>query len=88
MRTEVRLLARLADFCVALIQCPMYNPKFIEDNNFYSFRFSNGFTYDIPKESISSNEQLNEWLLHLKSKIWFTEKLESDFVSSAVFTYK
>lgn len=65
----------------------MYNPVFKEEENFYCFIFSNGFSYDIPKETIKNSDQMNEWLMHLRSKVWFSEKLESDFVDAAIFTY-
>lgn len=66
----------------------MYDPRFKEEDIFYCFVFNNGFSYDIPKETIKDKDSLNEWLMHLRSKIWFSTKLESDFVSAAIFTFK
>lgn len=65
----------------------MYNARFKESETFYFFEFSNGFTYDIPKETIKSKEQLNEWIMHLRTKLWFSKELEADLIDASVFSF-
>ena len=60
----------------------MYNAKFVEDAEFYTFVFDNGFTYDIVKSVCATREQLAGWIEHLQEKTWFDYVLETDFTKA------
>lgn len=57
----------------------MKNPKLRNTKTCYTFEFSNGFTYDVPKEMMRTKQQFVDWYSHLSGKNWFTEKLGLEF---------
>lgn len=62
----------------------MTNPTYIEEKDYFSFSFPNGFTYDIAKNRIKTNKQLDWWERHLQEKVWMSSQLLEQFEKSVL----
>lgn len=59
----------------------MKNPKLKTTEYTVEFHFPNGFVYDIMIDYIDTERKVNEWIMHLSAKNWWSQELEDELIS-------